>query len=459
MIQDTIAAIATAVGEGGIGIIRVSGAEAITVVDKLFLGSNGRRIKNLSAFQAAYGFIVEPQTAQRIDEVLVLVMRAPHSYTCEDVVEIHCHGGHVALRQVLLLVLTQGCRLAEAGEFTKRAFLNGRLDLSQAEAIIDVIRAKTEIGLDLAVKQLSGSLASKIKEIQRLLLNIIAQLEVAIDFSDEEVGNLQLSAITTSIVAARTEIESLLLRAASGKILREGLKTVIVGRPNVGKSSLLNVLTGYDRAIVTDIPGTTRDTIEEYITIAGVPLCLIDTAGIRLTTDQLEQLGVERTKQAVQEAGLIILVLDTSSKLMPEDQIILSNLPDIPLIILLNKCDLPELWVVADLPLTKAPVAVVKFSTKTAVGLDELSSAIADCAYGSNEPMQDIMVSNIRHISALQNAHQHLVAAAAAAHAGLPEDCIVIDVRNAWESLGLITGDAIADNIIDEIFSQFCIGK
>lgn len=459
--DDTISAVATAVGEGGIGIIRMSGTKAIQVADKLFHGFTGKRASEAASHSASYGSIIDPETAAVVDEVLLLVMKGPRSYTREDVVEIHCHGGPVPLRKILDLTLVNGARLAEPGEFTKRAFLNGRLDLTQAEAVIDVIRAKTDASLKLAVNHLSGQFSQVIKSQRDAVLAMIAQLEAAIDFPEEDIEEITTSAVADTTRQVITAIDRLLATAQTGRILREGLQTVIIGKPNVGKSSLLNALLREKRAIVTDIPGTTRDVIEEYVNIRGVPLKIVDTAGIRETEDLVEKIGVQRAREFIDKADLILLLLDASIPLSDEDRNVLSLLPDRQAMVLLNKTDLPE-------QINRDEVAsylssrqqLLDLSVETGTGLTELEQAILDLVYsGEVSQAEGAFVNNVRHIDLLRQAKGHLDEALRTAEMAMPPDCIVVDLRAAWEKLGEVTGDAVSENIIDEIFSRFCIGK
>lgn len=458
--EDTISAIATAVGEGGIGIVRISGSKALAIADKLFAGKAGRRIIDIESHKVAYGTIVDPESNEIIDEALLLIMRAPRSYTCEDVAEIHCHGGPVPLRRILAATLSLGARLAEPGEFTKRAFLNGRLDLAQAEAVIDVIRSKTDASLKTAVGNLSGRLSEQVRGLRQTILRMIAQLEAAIDFPEEDIEEAAAADVAQLIHTASAELAALLATAQTGRILREGLATVIIGKPNVGKSSLLNALLREKRAIVTDVPGTTRDIIEEYVSIRGIPLKIIDTAGIRETEDIVEKIGVERAKELVSQADLILLLLDISTSLTPEDRDVLALLAGRQAIVLINKSDLPPRLEVEEVEQYAAGRQVLRISAATGEGLAELEQAISDMVYGGQVSQGEAaFVSNVRHADALRQAQQRLGDALATIEAGMPADCIVIDLRAAWEKLGEITGDTVGEDIIDQIFTQFCIGK
>lgn len=460
MFDDTISAIATATGEGGIGIVRISGPASLSVAGKMFRGVRGKKASELRPFQAAYGMVVDPVSEDMIDEVLLLVMKAPHSYTCEDVVEIHCHGGMMPMRRILDLTLLNGCRLAEPGEFTKRAFLNGRLDLSQAEAVIDVIRAKSEASLRVAVHHLSGALSSQIQAMRQHLLGIIAHLEAVIDFPEEDIDDLGLLEVKNGINHALVMVEKLLATASTGRILRDGLSTVIIGKPNVGKSSLLNALVRDERAIVTDIPGTTRDTIEEYITVRGIPLRLVDTAGIRPTADLVEKIGVERAKEMTTQADLIIVMLDRSLPLTDEDHQVFQLLADRKAIVLLNKSDLPSQWNMDCIEKEVADHAVIEVSVKSGFGLDRLEDEIVRLVYcGQVEQAEGAYITNLRHLTIMRSVQTHLQAAESAINRSISIDCVVIDLRSAWEALGMISGDTVSEDIIDEIFSRFCIGK
>lgn len=458
--DDTISAVATAPGEGGIGIVRVSGLQAIAIANKIFKGKAGKTAEKVASYHAAYGEVVAPATGESIDECLLLIMRAPHSYTCEDVVELQCHGGAVSLRKVLELTIENGARLAEPGEFTRRAFLNGRLDLAQAEAVIDVIRARTDASLRMAVGHLSGSLSEKIKELRHELLALIAQLEAAIDFPEDDIEELTAAEVRTGSVKVRDLLTELLATAKTGRILKDGLKTVIIGRPNVGKSSLLNALLREKRAIVTNIPGTTRDIIEEYVNIKGVPLKIIDTAGIRETDDLVEKIGVEKARELVSSADLILVLLDASENMTQEDREILAMLSSRPAMVLINKTDLrPELNL-AEVSKLSGNKKLLKISVTEGSGLMELEEEIAGMVYSGQAASGEAgFINNVRHTEALTKSLQHMDEAILTIDKAMPSDCIVIDLRAAWERLGEITGDTVEEDIIHQIFSQFCIGK
>lgn len=458
--EDTISAIATAIGEGGIGIVRVSGSKAMVIADKLFIGKNGSQAGAIASHQAVYGNITDPATGEIIDEVILLIMRAPRSYTREDVIEIHCHGGPAPLKRILDLTLRLGARLAEPGEFTKRAFLNGRLDLAQAEAVIDIIRAKTDASLKTAVGNLSGQLSEQVKRLRHSILRMIAQLEAAIDFPEEDIEQAAADEVAQLIVTANSEIAKLLSTAHTGKILREGLATVIIGKPNVGKSSLLNALLREKRAIVTDVPGTTRDIIEEYVNIRGVPLKIIDTAGIRETADTVERIGVERAKELVHQADLVLLLLDASLPLSEEDRSVLKLLAGQQVIVLVNKSDLPQRINLDEIETISVCRKIVRISVTQGQGLADLEQEIVDLVYrGQVSQGEAAFVNNVRHAAALRHTTQRLDDALATIEAGMPSDCIVVDLRAAWDKLGEITGETVGEDIIDQIFSQFCIGK
>lgn len=458
--DDTISAVATALGEGGIGIIRLSGANAFSIAGKLFQHKSGQAVESAVSHKALYGHIIDPNTKQTIDEVLLLGMRGPHSYTREDVVEIHCHGGAVPLKNILRLTLEAGARLAEPGEFTKRAFLNGRLDLTQAEAVIDVIRSKTDASLRMAVGNLSGQLSDKIRDLRHEILGMIAHLEAAIDFPEEDIEELASQEVAEKTALVITKVQQLLASASTGRILRDGLETVIIGKPNVGKSSLLNALVKEKRAIVTDIPGTTRDVIEEYVNIGGVPLKIIDTAGIRETEDIVEKMGVEKAKEFINRADLILLMLDASIPLSDEDLQVMRILTDRNVVLLINKSDLPAQFDDQQLEQLLPEKRNLKISVLTGTGLEELEQLIVSMVYGGDiQQHEGAFVNNVRQINLLNQAEQHLQAALHTIADHMPPDCIVIDLRGAWDKLGEITGDTVGEDIIDQIFTQFCIGK
>lgn len=458
--EDTIAAVATAIGEGGIGIVRMSGASAVAVAGNLFHGVRGRPVDAQQSFRVAYGHIIDPATGQAVDEVLLLVMRAPSSYTREDVVEIHCHGGPLPLRRILGLVLAGGARLAEPGEFTKRAFLNGRLDLSQAEAVVDVIRAKTEASLRMAVGHLGGVFSDKVRAFRQEILRLVAHLEAAIDFPEEDIEELAARDVAAAADKLRADLDSLLATAQTGRILREGLETVIIGKPNVGKSSLLNALLGEKRAIVTEIPGTTRDIIEEFVNIGGIPIKVVDTAGIRETADVVECIGVARAREAMAQADLILLLLDASAPLTAEDKEVMRLLAGRPAIVLVNKTDLPAVIAMDEVVRHVPDKPVIRISALEGTGVEELEKTIVQMVYsGQVSQTEGAFVNNVRHSRIIQQARDSLVAVLETIAAGMPPDCVVVDLRAAWEKLGEVTGETVGEDIIDQIFTQFCLGK
>lgn len=455
---DTICAVATAKGEGGIGIIRISGNNAQLVAAKVFRAASGKDLAEYKSYQAVYGHIVASD-GKIVDEAIALIMRGPHSYTCEDVVELQCHGGMMPLRKTLQLTYEAGARPAERGEFTKRAFLNGRLDLTQAQAVMDVISAKTEKSLAMAEGHLNGQLSQLINDLRHNILGMIAHLEAAIDFPEDEVDEVVIDDVEKNIVAVRSQLRKLLQTVHTGRILRDGLMTAIIGKPNVGKSSLLNAMLREKRAIVTDIPGTTRDSIEEYVNIGGMPLRIIDTAGIRTTDDVVEKIGVDKSKYYIEKADLILALFDGSKPLGTEDEAIIALLKEHEALILLNKADL-ELQVSKEELEQKTALPVITLSTVTEHGLDELTKAITAKAYlGSNDGEEGSFVNDERQADILRKTDSHLKAALETIGSDMGLDFISIDLRSAWEKLGELTGDTVGEDIIDEIFAKFCIGK
>ncbi|SFS75943.1 tRNA uridine-5-carboxymethylaminomethyl(34) synthesis GTPase MnmE [Paenibacillus sp. 453mf] len=458
MISDTITAISTAVGEAGIAVIRVSGPDSITEVEKIF--KSKKPLHLVDSHTVHYGHIIEPDSKEHIEEVLVTVMRAPRSFTTEDVVEISSHGGVISVKRIMDLLLQMNIRVAEPGEFTKRAFLNGRIDLSQAEGVMDLIRSKSDRAFSVALKQVEGSLSSKIKALRHTLVETLAHIEVNIDYPEHDVESLTSEFIKEKSSFVMNEIAKLLKTAEQGKILREGITTAIVGRPNVGKSSLLNTLAQDNRAIVTDIPGTTRDVIEEFVTINNIPLKLLDTAGIRETMDIVEKIGVERSRTAFSEADLILMVVNASEPIHDDEIELLEQIKGRQAIIVMNKIDLPAQANREILERYVDPELIVPMSVKAEEGIDALEAAISQLFFsGSLESADLTYVSNVRHISLLKKANQSLRDAYDAAEQYIPIDMIQIDVRMAWEHLGEIVGDTAHDALIDQIFSQFCLGK
>lgn len=458
MNDDTIAAISTPLGEGAIGIVRLSGEEAVKIANRIFTGSD---LTKVDSHTIHYGKIVDPKTDEMIEEVMISLMRAPKTFTREDVVEINCHGGLASVNRLLELVLERGARLAEPGEFTKRAFLNGRIDLSQAEAVMDLIRAKTDKAMDVAIKQLDGKLSKLIQRLRQDLIETVAHVEVNIDYPEyDDVEEMTKGVLLEKTTDVYQEIEKLLLMAKQGKILREGISTAIIGRPNVGKSSLLNTLVQENKAIVTDIPGTTRDVIEEYVNIRGVPLRLIDTAGIRETEDIVEKIGVERSRQALKEADLILLVLNNNETLSDQDRQLFELVNDLELIVLINKTDLKDKLARNEVEQLANGHPIVSTSLIEERGIDELEEAITSLFFAGQLESDDISyVSNVRHIQLLKQAMSALDEAKSAIDLGMPLDLIQIDVTRAWSILGEIVGDTVHDSLIDQLFSQFCLGK
>ena len=457
-IDDTIAAIATAPGEGGIGIIRISGEKSLQVAQSIFKSKSGKMIKDYNARTLIYGTVVDNEKV--IDEVLVAYMKGPNSYTAEDVIEINCHGGFISVKKILELILSKGVRLAEAGEFTKRAFLNGRIDLSQAEAIIDVIKSKTDMAHEVAQSQLEGSLAKKIKDLRMNVTEVLAHLEVSIDFAEEDVEEITYQTLEEKALELRNEIKKLYDTAESGKILRDGLKTVIVGKPNVGKSSLLNSILGENRAIVTDIAGTTRDVIEEFVNIKGIPLKIVDTAGIRETEDVVEKIGVEKSRESFSTADLVIMVLDASRKLSEEDMEILESLKNKKTIVLLNKMDLEPQIELEKIEEFVNSEDIIKISALKHQGIEELQDKIEAMVYhGSVKNSSNLMRSNSRQKDALFKAYESINDAISAIEQRMPYDFIEVDFKNIWDYLGYINGDTVREDLLDTIFANFCIGK
>ena len=457
---DTIAAISTAPGEGAIGIVRISGDLAISIASSIYQCGT-KQLEEQKTHTIHYGHIVDPKSGEVYDEVMVSVLRAPKTFTREDIVEINCHGGIVAINRVLQLVLRMGARLAEPGEFTKRAFLNGRIDLSQAEAVMDLIRAKTDKSMQLAMRQLDGQLSHLIQNLRQEILNTLAQVEVNIDYPEyDDVEEMTLQLLREKTQQVLQGIRALLNTASQGKILRDGLKTAIVGRPNVGKSSLLNVLLREEKAIVTDIAGTTRDTIEEYVNVRGVPLQLIDTAGIRETDDVVEKIGVERSRKALKEADFVLLLLNQSETLQEEDIRLLETTKGMKRIILFNKTDLPSKLSIEDIAPYANEEEIVTTSMLNKEGIDQLEEKIAGYFFqGQMNERDATYLSNTRHIALLEKAEQALVEVQNGIEMEMPVDLIQIDFTRAWDLLGEITGDSVQDELLTQLFSQFCLGK
>lgn len=454
---DTIAAISTATAPGGIGIVRISGPDALAVADRVFTGKNGKKLSTEKTFTLHYGHASDQEEV--LDEVLASVMRGPHSYTGEDVAEINCHGGILSAAKVLRAVLHAGARPAEPGEFTRRAFLNGRIDLSQAEAVMDIISAKNELALKNSVRQLEGGLSEKIKEIRQGILYETARIEAALD--DPE--HMSLDGYT-EILQQHTEtyvrnIEALLQGADAGILRKEGIKTVIAGKPNAGKSSLLNLLTGEEKAIVTDIAGTTRDVLEEQVNIRGITLRLLDTAGIRDADNQIEKIGVEKARKHMEDADLIICVLDRSLHLDENDREILRIIREKKAIVLLNKSDLPPVLSEEELR-EKTSAAVISFSARNKEGLDELEKEIERLFFRGDIAQDDeVCITSYRHRAALEEARDALQLVLQSVRDEMPEDFFSIDLMGACDALGKITGESAGEDLVNEIFSKFCMGK
>lgn len=448
MYEDTIAAISTPIGEGGIGIIRLSGERSGEIVSRIFEGD----VKNGCI---VYGHIADPQNGEIVDEVLVSYMPAPHSYTRENVVEINCHGGPAPLQRILGLCLREGARSAIPGEFTLRAFLNGRIDLAQAEAVLDIIQAKTEASLRIAVKGLKGRLSSELGAVRQELMTCLANITARIDFPEDEVEEIDLiSHLTGSLQHLNRLIED----AEAGIVYRQGVRTAIVGRPNVGKSSLLNILLGENRAIVTPVPGTTRDTVEETVNINGVPFVLIDTAGITHTRELVESLGIERSRAAIEKADLVLMVVDTSEPLQEGDSEIFSLLNGKEVILVGNKSDLPSSR--SGIGLSRLTWPSVATSALTGAGIEDVKDSMVRAALGGKTVASDaLLVSNPRHKEALERARGHIEEAMDGLKTGVPEDLVTIDLTAALNALGEITGETVQEELLNTIFSRFCVGK
>jgi len=451
-IDQTIVAPATAAGEGGVGIIRLSGPESLAFLRRFFTPSS--QVNTYRSHHLYHGHI-HAADGEVVDEVLAVHMRAPRSYTGEDVVEVHGHGGILVQRRLLDLFLDAGVRLARPGEFTLRAFLNGRIDLAQAEGVVDVIRSRSEAASRLAMRQLDGVLSRRIHELRDRVLESLAFIEAHIDFPDEEIEPPQLSQVVESLTVVRQDIAGMLARFDHGRVLREGLHVLILGRPNVGKSSLLNALLGEARAIVTEIPGTTRDTIEESLVLGGVPLRLIDTAGVRDAADPVEAEGVRRSREYCVTADLVLLVIDGSCEPQPEDLLALEACADRPLLLVVNKSD--RLQYALSLPFSTLPMVAV--SAKTGEGLDLLSQEISRRFIGSGEAQESIQVSDRRHREALLRCQSSLDGFMAAVVTTPSPEFLALDLREALQALGEITGETTPDAVLDQIFSKFCVGK
>lgn len=458
MKTDTIAAIATAMSNSGIGIVRISGDEALDVADRIFRPKKGsRKVSDMETHTIHYGYVTDGDEV--IDEVMLLIMKAPRSYTCEDTIEIDCHGGVLVMKKILETVLKYGARPAEPGEFTKRAFLNGRIDLSQAESVIDVINAQNELALKSSVSQLQGAVLEKIKAIRAVVLHEIAFIESALD--DPEHVSLegypeQLHEIMSD---AHSKVKKLLDSSDNGKMLKEGINTAIVGKPNAGKSSLLNILVGEERAIVTEIAGTTRDILQEQIQIGGIGLNVIDTAGIRDTEDIVEKIGVNKSREYIEKADLIIYVVDSSTELDENDQEIIEAIQNKKAIVLLNKSDL-DAKTDASVLQTQLSKPILSISAKNNTGIHELETLIEEIFFSGKLSFNDeVYITNIRQKNALAEAQNSLKMVLQSIADGMPEDFFTIDMMNAYEALGTIIGESVGEDLVNEIFSKFCMGK
>ncbi|MEW9053341.1 MAG: tRNA uridine-5-carboxymethylaminomethyl(34) synthesis GTPase MnmE [Neobacillus sp.] len=458
---DTIAAISTPMGEGAIAIVRLSGDDAISIADRIFHSISGKRLTEMASHTIHYGHLIDPKKGEVIEEVMVSVMKGPKTFTKEDVVEINCHGGIVSVNRVLQHVLAFGARLAEPGEFTKRAFLNGRIDLSQAEAVMDLIRAKTDRAMNVALGQMEGRLSRLIRGLRQEILEILAHVEVNIDYPEyDDVEEMTHKMLMEKAVFVRDELTKLLQTSQQGKILREGLSTVIVGRPNVGKSSLLNSLVQENKAIVTDIPGTTRDVIEEYVNVRGVPLRLLDTAGIRETEDIVERIGVEKSRQVLKEADLILLVLNYADQFTKEDENLFEVVRGMDVIVIVNKTDLTQQIDMEKVKQLSSDHKLVTTSLLEDRGVDELEEAIASLFFaGSIETGDMTYVSNSRHIALISQSLRTIEEAIEGVEMGTPIDIVQIDLTRSWELLGEVIGESVHESLIDQLFSQFCLGK
>ncbi|MCR4430278.1 MAG: tRNA uridine-5-carboxymethylaminomethyl(34) synthesis GTPase MnmE [Tepidanaerobacteraceae bacterium] len=456
--EETIAAISTPMGEGGIGIIRISGDKSFEITKKIFKPVS--EVREIRSRHLYLGHIIDPEKGNRIDEVLTAFYKSPHTYTREDMVEINCHGGMVAQKKILELAIKYGARIAEPGEFTKRAFLNGRIDLSQAEAVIDIIRSKTERALMLANRQLAGGFSEMIKSIRSELVQIMAHIEANIDFPEDDIPEADPVQIKNEIQKSKNRIKMAIKNLESGKMLRDGLSTIILGRTNVGKSSLLNALLNEERAIVTDVPGTTRDIIEEYININGIPVKIIDTAGIRETGDKVEMIGVERAKRYLNEAEMVLLVIDASIEITEEDRRIFDMAKDKFAVIVINKTDLPSRIDEKEIEKILPEKKIIRISALKNQGIEELKNEIYNSIVEKMGPIdENAIIATQRQKKAMEDAASYLEKALKSLEENMPIEVIEIDIRESWEKLGEIIGDTASEDIINAIFENFCIGK
>ena len=456
--MSTIASISTAPGIGGIGIIRMSGEKTFEILGKIFKAKTPQKIEEIKGYTIKYGHIVEED--EIIDEVLVSYFKEPKSYTTENMCEINSHGGNVIVKKILELCLKNGAELAEPGEFTKRAFLNGRIDLAQAESVIDVINAKSDKEAKSGIKQLEGYLSKEIKKIKQEILDVLVNIEVTIDYPEYDIPEVQENEMKKMLESVENNLDKLEKSFDNGKIIKEGIKTAIIGKPNAGKSSLLNAILKEERAIVTDIAGTTRDTIEEFITINGIPLKLVDTAGIRSASDEVEKIGIEKSIKQAEEADLIIAIFDSSKELTQEDLEILDLIKYKKSIILLNKIDLSAIITEQDVRLTAVTQNILKISALNKTGIEELYEKISEM-FNLNEINldNDILITNVRHKNIISKAIENVKKAKEALDMNMPIDIITIYIKDILEDLGEITGEVVTDDIINEIFSKFCLGK
>ena len=456
--METIAAISTAYGLSGIGIIRISGDQAINIADKIFKSKNGKNLKSLDERKLNYGWIINPSNEEKVDEVLTVYMKKPYTYTKEDLVEINCHGGIVSLRKILDIILEENCRLADRGEFTKRAFLNGRLDLTQAESVMDIISSKTEKSMSLSIDQLQGRLSKQVMQIVDDLIELKAHLEVNIDFPEYDEEELTKEKIKEQAEIMKEKIEKLISTADTGKIFKEGINTLILGKPNVGKSSLMNFLLNENRSIVTEVPGTTRDTIEEFVNLAGLPLNIIDTAGIRYTDDLVEKIGVQKAIDKIDDSDLIIMILDASKELEKDDEIILENIKNKKVIYLMNKTDLDtKIDLSNHVELEKE---TIKISLLRDEGLEEIENKVKEEFLSGNiDTNKDLIVTNTRHKNLLKKADKSISELLEGIELGLSLECLEVDINDTINHLGEITGSTVSESVIEKIFANFCIGK
>ena len=453
--NDTISAISTAYGEGGIGIVRMSGSRSYEILSDIF--DNIDKVENR---KLTYGHIRDPRDGRTVDEVLVAYMKAPHTYTGEDVVEINCHGSMVALRKILDITLKEGASLAEKGEFTKRAFLNGKIDLSQAEAVIDLIKASSSSGYDVALSQLDGSFGKNISEIRQKLVDILVDITVNIDYPDEDIEEIVYENLRENIFKIKEDIDYLISTSDTGRILKDGIKIAIIGKPNVGKSSLMNRLLMENRAIVTDIPGTTRDVIQENMMIRNIPVILIDTAGIRETDDKIEKIGIEKSKETFNDADLILFLLNSGDVIADEDYNIMNRVTNKNVLVLLNKSDMDRKIETDRIKEILGDKTFLDTSMETGQGVEELKDIIEKMVYKGNLKQDNsLTVTNARHLNLLRDASAFLEDSLKSIESNQPLEFIEIDVKNTYDDLGAILGEEVGDDILNEVFSRFCLGK